>query len=330
MHAGMRRVPAERARHAKRLGHVQAGSGAAFPILAGNGNGNATTATPLGPLTPSSQAVPTTTSTSHSSSSALSSSSTILSSSSAPRSSTATTSTSSVAFSTGTQSLTPSSSTDTSPAILPSSSPIPPPTPTPNATAATSSGLSGGAIAGIIAGAAIVGAALIVLLIRKTYLRRRERKRISWGGAPGLGADTLDKSIPSFPDISERPAPSPHRNVPPSPFGAYSQSMYSTHALPLAHMQSPTTPTYATPTPPPATYNNPTPVVAYPTHHNSLAYRGTGISTPVPPVRAQNHPVEVMVKCTFVPTLPDELSITTGERISSSNSMMMAGTCARM
>jgi len=201
------------------------------------------------------------------------------------------------------------------PAVLPSSPISSPPTSTPNATAATSSGLSGGAIAGIIAGAAIVGAVFIVFLIRKTYLRRRERKRISWSGAPGLRADTLDEPKPRFPDISERAAPPPHRNVPPSPFGAHGQSMYSTHGLPLAHMQSPTTLTYATPTPPPATYNNPTPVGAYPTHNNPLVYRGTSVSAPAPPVRTQNHPVEVIVKCTFVPTLPDELSITTGERI---------------
>lgn len=35
----------------------------------------------------------------------------------------------------------------------------------------------------------------------------------------------------------------------------------------------------------------------------------------LPSVRAQHAPLEAMVKCTFVPTLPDELSITTGERI---------------
>lgn len=106
--------------------------------------------------------------------------------------------------------------------------------------------------------------------------------------------------------------------------------MYSVPASPLAHMQHPAVPPYAVPAPPQATYNNPTPVAAYPTHAVPSAYGpgnpstyamarvapGTGIPPTLPPsARAQHAPMEATVKCTFVPNLPDELSITTGERI---------------
>ncbi|KAF8559750.1 hypothetical protein OG21DRAFT_1502977, partial [Imleria badia] len=327
MHAGMRRVPAERARHAKRLGHV---SGPAFPILADASNGNGTTT--AGATTPSSQTPPTPTSATHSSSSALTSSSTTPSSPPALSSPT-TPSTSSVASPSApalSLSLIIPSAASTSTSPTPSTMSTPPA----NAAAVTNSGLSGGAIAGIIAGAAVVGAALIVFFVRKTYLRRRERKRISWNGAPGLGADILEEPKP-FSDISERPASStiatntPQRIAPPSPFEAYGQSMYTTPVSPLAHMQPPSIPTYATPAPPPATYNNPTPVSAYPTYPVPSPYNpgnpaalamargatGAGISSTLSSVRAQRAPAEATVKCTFVPTLPDELSITTGERV---------------
>lgn len=189
----------------------------------------------------------------------------------------------------------------------------------------SNSGLSGGAIAGIIAGAVIVGAALIVFFVRKTYLRRRGRKHLSWNGPPGLGERVIDEPKP-LPDISEQPLSSPQRIAPLSPFEAYGQSMYST---PVVHTQPPGLSAYAVPTPPPVTYNNPAPVAPYHTRLAPSTYNpgnttaptvarvaaGTGISSTLPPVRAQHAPLEAMVKCTFVPTLPDELSITTGERI---------------
>lgn len=195
-------------------------------------------------------------------------------------------------------------------------------------TAVTHSGLSGGAIAGIIAGAVIVGVAFIVFVVRKTYLRRRERKRISWNGAHELGAGIPDE--PKFPDISERlvsDLPS-HPSAPLSPFEAHGQSVYSTPLPPVVHMQPPTMPSYGAPALPPATYNNPAPVAAYPTQPVPSTYNRAGNATPFtpgfmtpgitstpPPVRGQHAPLEAIVKCTFVPTLPDELSITTGERV---------------
>jgi len=316
MHAGVRRVPAERARHAKRLGHVQQGPGF-FPVVVGPSSGSAMTTT-----TTTATTAPTP-STIQSSSRALTSSSTTPSSSSAP-SSVTTPSPSSVPFSPTTLSL-PISPLTTYPAESVPTSPTSSPSPPASVNAVTSSGLSGGAIAGIIAGAVIVGAALIVFFVRKTYLRRRERKHMEWNGPSGLGGRVLDEPKP-LPDISEPPLSSPQRNAPLSPFDAYGQSMYST---PVMHTQPPSIPAYPVPTPPPVTYNNPAPVAAYHTRLAPSTYNpgnttapavarvaaGTGISSTLPPVRAQHAPLEAIVKCTFVPTLPDELSITTGERI---------------
>ncbi|KAH0830742.1 hypothetical protein J3R83DRAFT_2221 [Lanmaoa asiatica] len=322
MHAGVRRVPAERVRHAKRLGHVQVGSGPTFPVLAVTGNGAATTA-PIQPsaiptTTALSQTAPTTTSAKQSSSNVLSSSSPTQTPSSA-LSSTTTSSTSTAASFTSTQSFAATASSSfpiTQPTTSASTSPTSssPSTSQTEAAAVTNNGLSGGAIAGIIAGAIIVGVAIIVFFVRKTYLRRRERKHISWNRPSGLDEPNL------FPEISERPASftsvanTPQRSVPLSPFEAYGQPMYSAPVPPVVHMQ-PTIPTYAVPMPPPATYNNPTPVATYPTQHVPSTYGGAGISSTLPSVRAQHTLVEATVKCTFVPTLPDELSITTGERI---------------
>jgi len=189
-------------------------------------------------------------------------------------------------------------------------------------------------LAGIIAGAAVVGALLVVFFVRKTYLRRRERKRISWSGAPGVGAGIFDEPKP-FPDTSEPSASfnsgaqTPQRLAPPSPFEPHGQFAYSNPVSPLAHMQPPTFSTYATPTPPPATYNNPTAVAAYPTYPVPSAYgngnpaavatarvaAGMGNPSILSPPRVPRGQMEATVKCTFVPTLPDELSITTGERV---------------
>jgi len=189
-------------------------------------------------------------------------------------------------------------------------------------------GLSGGAIAGIIAGGVIAGIALIVFFVRKTYLRRREKRRISWNKAPGMGGSLVDE--PKFdPDTNDHSPPfaaatnAPQRIAPLSPFDfeVRGKSMYSTPPP----MQLRTMPAYAIPPPPSATYNNP----AYPTQPIPLPYNpgnptalamtygnpGMRMSSTLGSAGLQRAPTEATVKCTFVPTLPDELSIITGERV---------------
>ncbi|KAF9227707.1 hypothetical protein BS17DRAFT_399833 [Gyrodon lividus] len=346
MHAEMRRMPAERARHAKRLGHVQSGSGPVIPILAGNGNRDATTTpTTSNPkdttTTPAQSTSPTSPAAVQTSSSALSSALTLIPSSSASPS-TAGALTSSAASFTSPQFLptsTPSSSlvyqhSLTSVVVVPTSS-TPSSTSTPQtvAAAASSSGLSGGAIAGIIAAGIIAGVALIVFFVRKTYLRRRERKHISWTGAPVLGSGNMFDEPKPIPEFNDKPpsiigvGSGPQRGPPVSPFEAHGQSMYTTPSPLAMHPQNPYV-SYAAPAPPQATYNNPVPIPSYspqPAHSTlssgntaalAMARVATGMGSPSPmPPRGQQAPVEAAVKCTFVPTLPDELSITTGERI---------------
>ncbi|KAG9318657.1 hypothetical protein JVU11DRAFT_750 [Chiua virens] len=332
MHAEMRRMPVERARHAKRLGHADVGSGPNFAVVAASSNGSGT---PTSVQQSATSAIPASTQTP---SSTLQSSSNTLPSSSPTQSSSASTSitsssTSSVAVSTDTKlstSITPSSSSTIQPTIPVSTAPTPSSISTQqaNSAAATNSGLSGGALAGIIAGSVIVGVAILVFFIRKTYLRRRERKRISWSGIPGMGAGFSDE--PKFPDLTEQPASftsavnAPKRSAPLSPFEPHGQSMYSTPVSPVTRIHPSAMPTYGVPTPPPATFNNPAPVAAYPTQPFSSTYGprivpafavprvATGIAS-TSPGRAQ--PLEAMVKCTFVPNLPDELSIMTGQPI---------------
>ena len=337
MHAVMRRMPVERAHHAKRLGHVQGGSGPVLPILVDNASVTTTQQGAPATTSASSQTVPTSPSSTQSSSSAPPPSSATQSSSFVSSSASTSSTSSSVTSSASTQSSTPTASSPsliTQPTVLtptyPTSSSTPTSTPQTQAAAVTNSGLSGGAIAGIIAGAVIVGVALIVFFVRKTYLRRRERKRISWDATPGLGAGVLDE--PKFPGISERSASftdalnTPQRGAPLSPFEPHEQTMYSTPVPPAVRMQPPTISSYAVPSPPLATYNNPSPVAAYPAQPVPSTYNlgntafavgraATGMSSTLPSVRAQHAPMEALVKCTFVPTLPDELSITTGERV---------------
>ncbi|KAF8844444.1 hypothetical protein BDN67DRAFT_714190 [Paxillus ammoniavirescens] len=299
MHAGMRRMPAERARHAKRLGHVQ--NSGPFPILAGNDNKDIAT-TPTRDLT-----IPIAQSTNPTSAAAKQTSSSALSSAA----------------------LTPHPSTSV---LVLSTPPISSSTSTPqtNAATATSSGLSGGAIAGIIAAGIIAGVALIVFFIRKTYLRRRERKHISWTGAPGLGRGSMFDEPKPIPEFSEKPPSvtgirgAPQRGSPMSPFEAHGQSVYSTPPPPDIHPQSPYV-SYAVPAPPQATYNNPVPITSHspqpttPTlstgNTTALAMARAAAGAGASSLRGQQAPVEAVVKYTFVPTLPDELSITTGERI---------------
>ncbi|KIK97517.1 hypothetical protein PAXRUDRAFT_55204, partial [Paxillus rubicundulus Ve08.2h10] len=275
MHAGVRRMPAERARHAKRLGHVQ--NPGPFPILAGHDNKNPATTPTLDIIIPLPQSTnPSSAAAKQTSSSALSSAALTPVLSPSPSPSTTSALTSLAASSTPLHS--PTTSTPSAPLVSqhPSTSVVVPSTlptsstPQTNAAAPTSSGLSGGAIAGIIAAGIIAGVALIVFFIRKTYLRRRERKHASWTGVPGLGRGSMFDEPKPNPEFSDKPPSvtgiggAPQRGSPMSPFEARGQSMYSTPPPPDIRPQSPYV-SYAAPAPPQATYNNPVSITSYST-----------------------------------------------------------------
>ena len=292
LHAIMRRTPNELARHSKRLGHVLGNPGPAHLVLAAyttsSGEDMQTTssltkALTIEPITTSSvseqQTVhPTTqaTSTPHVSSSPSSS----------------------------------MSSTASATKILPTS--VVTPTPLPSSTSPASR-LSGGAIAGIAVASIIVGA-LLAFYGWKIYLRYRDRQQASlstqyaFSGPEGHRESTVH---PRGSEVRENPAGSrddAQRASTISPFEARGQSVYLASAGIMG--SQPSTPSshvsYAVPAPPPASYNNPNTLAAL-----AAAGPGTSLNTAGPP---GIQPVAT-IKCSFVPTLPDELSISTGERV---------------
>ncbi|KAG2116572.1 uncharacterized protein F5147DRAFT_673490 [Suillus discolor] len=195
-----------------------------------------------------------------------------------------------------------------------------------NVSSASSQTLSGGALGGIIAASIVVALALIIFIVRKTYLRRRQNRRLSW---PAGNIFNETKPLPAAPsdDFSEKPASL--KNSPKSPFVAHGQSQYPGPLQPpIQRMQSPFT-GYAGPAPPPASYNNPMPMYSQPPPPSlspgdsavAMARAAVGANLYSPPAPTTT-PIpmfptapEAVVNRAFIPTLPDELSVTAGERI---------------
>ncbi|KAL5511333.1 hypothetical protein ACEPAH_4549 [Sanghuangporus vaninii] len=172
--------------------------------------------------------------------------------------------------------------------------------------ASNHSGLSGAATGGIIAGCVLVGLALLIFAIRKTFMARRKRKRNTWGA--GVYPDINDK----FGDgLSDLPPPLPEKA--PSSNG-YLEPRTPVWAAPRPVSPNPT----PTPVPPPpssyyiqppqASYNNAimdsAPSMA-PIAVGGAAGSFGGGQTP--------QGETAVVRVLYIPTLPDELSITTGE-----------------
>lgn len=174
-----------------------------------------------------------------------------------------------------------------------------------DAASGASNGVSGGAIAAIVSILVVALLGIILFFVRKMFIRKRQLKRGTWGAgafakhtefAPAEGEKTYDNAAGFMPGAgSDSPS-----------FGAYGaaslgqqQSRFSQQA-PIA--------------PPPMAYNNlPPPSVVHPP---SLA-PGMGGAAAVGMERtaAAPTPTDALIKCTFIPSLPDELSITTGETV---------------
>lgn len=316
----MRRTPNERARHSKRLGHV----GLAHHIPAGHGNeedvvttSSMTKSLTIEPITLSSVSGQQTTSNPVQS---------VTQATSTPHVSTLPSS-SMTSTGSATKASSMSAATSASPYFNPMDTGTP--TPLPSSTsplqttiAPPASGLSGGSIAGITVTSIIVGVALIAFCARKIFLRRRDRQRASLSGQYvfGRAESRRESKIHSRgPETKENPAggrDDTQRTSSISPFDARGQSVYLTSSGILSPTGSqPSTPishvSYAAPAPPPASYNNPGSIAALPTAR-AAAGLGTNLNTASPLIGIQ--PVAT-IKCSFVPTLPDELSISTGERV---------------
>ncbi|TCD68459.1 hypothetical protein EIP91_010745 [Steccherinum ochraceum] len=176
---------------------------------------------------------------------------------------------------------------------------------------ASSKGISGGAIGGIVAAILIVAILIVLFLIRKMFLRKRQEKRRTWS------TNIYPKTTPELPYSNEKtavddiPPPTPSKSekaVSPTGNGALS-------SFPL---------------PPPMSYNNPAPPSPSSASPTSPLSPVPVIQSPVPTLQpALGSPAVTLtsapadtakaayayVRCTFIPTLPDELSITTGEMV---------------
>ena len=186
--------------------------------------------------------------------------------------------------------------------------------------------LSGGAIGGIVAAIIIVGLLVVLFLVRKMSLRKRQQKRVTWGGSIYPQND----SAPETSYYNEKSA----AEIPPPVL----EKRMSAGAPPSHEVIA----SFPTPPPPPMSYNNPPPP-SPPTSSVPLVSPPPVpvIQAPVPTlqpalgspaVTLTPAPVDIAyayVRCTFIPTLPDELSITTGELVRILGEFDMAGLCAR-
>ncbi|THH28404.1 hypothetical protein EUX98_g5784 [Antrodiella citrinella] len=217
------------------------------------------------------------------------------------------------------------------PPASPTSSPLPTSTPlasppvsssatslgdgVPSGALASSKGLSGGAIGGIVAAFLIVGIAVALFFVRKQFLRKRKQQRVTWGNnlypKTGFVPETTYANEKSevYGDI---PPPPPEKKE-------MSSAPASTEVLSSFPM----------PPPPPTSYNNlpppspnsaaplvsppPIPVIQSPVPTLQPAMGSPAVT--LTPAVDTNNTVYAYVKCTFIPTLPDELSITTGELV---------------
>ncbi|KAG7092950.1 hypothetical protein E1B28_009252 [Marasmius oreades] len=263
-------------------------------------------------------------STSTSKSSSSSSSSQLSTSSSSPPSPTTTT------F------LPPATTTNpTSPSVSSSSSPTQSSENSNSPNPSANGGLSSGAIAGIAIAVVIILAALIAVLVRRRMMANRAEKRTNWldragfTGPPPVPFMAQSTNPPYFPPP---PAPEPYdygtprlsysQPVPPPPAasnvalnpnrpaslvpgrrttefspGLYSAASFQSSAVPIS---VPVVPPPPPPPPPP-----PVPAAAAVSNRNRNPLEGSRST-------ANNG---LTVRCTFIPSMSDELPISTGETI---------------
>jgi hypothetical protein len=141
--------------------------------------------------------------------------------------------------------------------------------------------------------------AVIFFLVRRKYISNRQKKRATW--APHPFPKQNDYST------SEKPydnAYAVNDAAPPSSFDAYADSAMSEVQPPAFNLNV---------TPPPMSYNSVSPQSA---SVPSLAPGMGGASAAVGMSRAAaTIPADALIQCTFIPSLPDELSIRMGETV---------------
>lgn len=144
----------------------------------------------------------------------------------------------------------------------------------------------------------LAGLIVIIFAVRKTFIQRRKRKRNTWGA--GTYPEFTDKysdtgsGVDFSPPLPEKPISNGYLNAEPQrmPVWAPPRPVSPNPSL------SPSPSSYYIP-PPQASYNN-APSIGVP----------MGPATPRP---ASSAAETAVVRVVFIPTLPDELSISAGE-----------------
>jgi len=207
--------------------------------------------------------------------------------------------------------------TSSVPSILPPSDapPVPLPTSAPSSqiptTSASSSSsttqsfhLPGGTIAAVVVVSVVGLLGLLVLLVRKRYIYNRRRKTFTWG------AGIMNKPVSSADMAFNNTLPATITTEA-SPVSSFSSGEVSP-AMRAARFRTQTQPVQSPITPPPMSYNNPVPPLI-----SGIPSPGLGPATPTTTTTTitpgREAPNSATVQCTFIPTLPDELSISTGE-----------------
>jgi hypothetical protein len=183
--------------------------------------------------------------------------------------------------------------------------------------ALASKGLSTGTLAGIIVAGAVVILAILAFFIRKRYIKNRRRKTLTWG------AGILSKPISSADMIFNNTGPVSTAEDTRRAQQQYHQQAFSYDNSDVVSPGSDFARQQITAiiAPPPMSYNNPVPPsvlgLQSPGLMSPTASTGTTAAAvaatragPTPPSSAA-----ATVQCTFIPTLPDELSISTGETV---------------
>ncbi|KAH9950195.1 hypothetical protein B0H21DRAFT_560296 [Amylocystis lapponica] len=176
--------------------------------------------------------------------------------------------------------------------------------------AAPTSGLSHGAIGGIVAACFAVALLAGIVISRKCRRSRRAARRSTWLDTKYPFAGGSEKpSAADIPRASGIPAPSsgddswatfetfaPGGAQQPRQKQGQGQAQWQPGPPPAEPQWQPVVPVLSVPSPPPMAYNSP--------------------AAPAQPSAPAAAPAAfAMVRSTFVPTLPDELSIGTGERV---------------
>jgi Variant SH3 domain len=161
--------------------------------------------------------------------------------------------------------------------------------------------LPGGIIAAIVIISVVAFFGLLAFFARYRYIQYRKRKTLTWG--KGM----MSKPVSSDDVFSTVPFDRDTRQIVPSYYmgngeGSPRTTTYLRSSMPIA--------------PPPMSYNNPGPSTITGLPSPGLASpTATATANRPPQMFTSSSSNTAVVQCTFIPTLPDELSISTGETV---------------